>query len=132
MADPLEFKLNQEEYEALVAYAREGAVNDQGQVNHEKAIRLEHFLQNIEKKNGVNRRLIWVQWQELDAPLPPNTRFPDVWPPELRVRIEHVTRDISRTDIDEVLAANAKNPTSVLFTKDAGAKYGWTPIEDYT
>ena len=73
-----------------------------------------------------------MQWQEMDAPLPPNMRFPEVWPPELRVRIEHVTRDISRADIDEVLASNAKNPTSVLFTTDAGAKYGWTPIDDYT
>ncbi len=131
MADTLTFTLNQEEYEALIAYAREGATNDAGQVNHEKAIRLDQFLEVIEKKNGITRYLVWVQWQELDAPLPANTRFPEVWPPELRVRIEHVIRPISRKDIDDVLDSNAKNPTSVLFTTDPGAKYGWTEIADY-
>lgn len=131
MADPITLTLSQEDYEALIAYARQGAVDDAGQINHEKAIRLDHFLETIEKKNNITRYLVWVQWQELDAPLPANTRFPQVWPPELRILIEHVTRPISRADIDEVLASNAKNPTSVLFTTDAGATYGWTELDAY-
>ena len=132
MADLIEFTLNQQEYEALVALAREGAKNDAGQVNHEKAVRLDEFLRLIEKKNGITRYLVWLQWQELDAPLPPNTQFPEQWPPEMRVLVEQVTRPIARADLQEVLDANAKNPTSVLWTRDPGAMYGWTEFDQYT
>jgi hypothetical protein len=131
MANPLTFTLSQEEYEALIAFAREGTKDSAGQVVHESSIRLDQFLQNIEKRSGVTRSVVWVQWQELGVPLPPNTRFPEVWPPSMRVRIERVTRPISRADIDAVLDANAKNPVSVLFTKDPGALYGWTEVDQY-
>jgi hypothetical protein len=124
--------LDRQEYEALIGFARQATLKSDGQVDHEKALRLDMFLQSIEKKNGITRHIIWVQWQELDAPLPPNTRFPDVWPPNLRIRIEQVTRPISRADIDQVLAENAKKPISVLFTRDPGARYGWTELDQYT
>jgi hypothetical protein len=127
----LEFTLTREEYEALIGYAREGAKDVDGNVVHDKAVALSNFLVSIEKKNGITRDQLWVQWQELDAPLPVGTRFPEKWPPELRVFIEQVTRPISRADVDEVLEANARNPTSVLVTKDPGALYGWTEIDQF-
>lgn len=130
--DTTEFLLSRQQYEALIALAREGTKNDEGQVDQSKALALDTFLKKIEKDNGVERYAIWVQWQEMNSPLPPNTNFPEVWPPQMRAYIEKVTGPISRADIDHVLASKAKKPTSILFTKDPGATYGWTPIDQYT
>ncbi|MFA5436185.1 MAG: hypothetical protein WC372_09130 [Candidatus Neomarinimicrobiota bacterium] len=125
------FTLSVEEYEALVALAREGTKDVNGSPIHDKAVVLNDFLVSLEKKAGIPRDLLWVQWQELDEPLPPGTRFPERWPPEKRILLEYVTRRISRVDVDEVLNANAKNPTSVLVTRDPGALYGWTELDAF-
>lgn len=125
------FTLTTEEYEALVALAREGTKDVNGSPIHDKAVVLNDFLVSLEKKNGITRDILWVQWQELDEPLPPGTRFPERWPPEKRVLLEYVTRRISRADVEEVLNANAKNPTSVLVTRDPGALYGWTELDAF-
>lgn len=127
----LQFTLSREQYEALIAYAREGTKDADGNPIHDKAVALDDFLVSIERANGITRYQLWVQWQELDEPLPAGTRFPESWPPQLRVFIEQVTRTISRSDVDAVLLSNAKNPTSVLVTSDPGAKYGWTEIDAY-
>ena len=128
----LEFTLTQEEYEALIALAREGTKNDEGQVtNHDLAVRLDAFLRSIEKNNGIERSAVWVQWQELDEPLPPGTRFPEEWPPRMRVYIELISRRVARSDVDDALRQNATNPTSVLVTSDPGAMYGWTELDDF-
>jgi hypothetical protein len=127
----LEFTLTREEYEALIAFAREGTKDADGTPIHDKAVALSDFLVSIEKKNGITRDAVWVQWQELDQPLPPNTRFPEKWPPEMRIFIEKVLNPVSRVDVDEVLEANAKNPTSILVTRDPGALYGWTELEAF-
>jgi hypothetical protein len=127
----IQFTLTQEEYEALIALAREGTKDDDGQVDHDLAVRLDAFLRSIEKNNGIERDAVWVQWQELDEPLPAGTRFPEVWPPEKRVYIELIGRRVAKADVDDVLRQNAKNPTSQMVTSDPGAMYGWTPLSDY-
>jgi hypothetical protein len=127
----LEFTLSQEEYEALIAFAREGTKNDEGQVNQDLALRLDAFLRSIEKTNGVERDAVWVQWQELDEPLPPGTRFPEKWPPEKRVYIEFVTRKVAKSDVTDALQQNATNPTGVLVTRDPGAMNGWTELDKF-
>lgn len=127
----LQFTLTQEEYEALIAYAREGTKDDAGQVNHELAVRLDAFLRSIEKKNGVERDGVWVQWQELGEPLPQGTRFPEKWPPDKRVYIELVTRKVAKADVTDALRQNAKTPISVLVTRDPGAMYGWTELDKF-
>lgn len=125
------FTLSTEEYEALVALAREGTKDVNGSPIHDKAVVLNDFLVSLEKKNGITRDILWVQWQELDEPLPPGTRFPERWPPEKRILLEYVTRRISRADVEEVLNANAKNPTSVLVTRDPGALFGWMELDAF-
>lgn len=127
----IQFTLTQEEYEALIAFAREGTKNDAGQVKHDLALRLDAFLRSIERNNDITRDAVWVQWQELDEPLPPGTRFPEVWPPEKRVYIEFVTRLVARADVNDALEQNARNPTSVLVTRDPGATYGWTELDKF-
>jgi hypothetical protein len=127
----LQFTLTQEEYEALIALAREGTKNDAGQVDHDLAVRLDAFLRSIEKNNGVERDAVWVQWQELDEPLPAGTRFPEEWPPKMRVYIELIGRKVAEADVRDVLRQNATNPTSEMVTSDPGAMYGWTPLDDY-
>lgn len=127
----LNFTLTQEEYEALIALAREGTKNDEGQVDHDLAVRLDAFLRSIEKNNGIERDAVWVQWQELDEPLPPGTRFPEEWPPRMRLYIELISRKVAKADVVEALRQNAKNPTSEMVTSDPGAMYGWTPLDDY-
>ena len=128
----LAFTLDQEQYEALIALAREGTKDDEGQIDQEEALRLDVFLRKIEADNGITRHAIWVRWQELNQPLPAGTNFPEVWPPTLSVYIEQVTRPISRADIDKVLDDNASNPINVMFTRDPGATHGWTEIYAYT
>jgi hypothetical protein len=126
----LEFTLSQEEYEALIAFAREGTKDDEGQVDQAAAQRLDSFLKTIEKNNGIERDAVWVQWQELDEPLV-GTRFPEKWPQEKRVYIELISRLVARADVDEALRQNARNPTSVLVTRDPGATYGWTELNKF-
>lgn len=121
----MDFTLNQEEYESLVALANAGATTiDQRR-------RLDAWLRKIEKKNNITRYQLWVQWQEVDTPLPPNTRFPLVWPPTQRAFIEFISRAISRADVDAVLASKARNPVTVLVTPDPGAELGWTAVDAY-
>lgn len=120
------FTLSQEQYEALIFLARkgvEGSPLDQ--------TRLDQFLRDIEKTNGITRSFLWVQWQELSAPLPPGTNFPEKWPPELRKAIELVGRPVARADVDDVLKRYASEPMSVLVTRDPAALVGWTPIDDF-
>jgi hypothetical protein len=119
------FSLTQEEYEALVALARKGTQSEG------ENLRLDKFLKSIEKQNGIERDAVWVQWQEMDSALPPTTSFPAVWPPEMRRYIELVSRKVAKADVDAVLVAQARNPTSVLVTKDPDATVGWTPVDDF-
>jgi len=127
----LTFTLTQQQYEGLIALARKGTVDDEGVVNTNEALKLDEFLKDVEKTNGVTRSALWVQWQEMDQPLPPTTNFPDVWPPELRFYIEFITRLVSRADVDAMLLVQAKSPNNVLVTKDPAARVGWTAINDF-
>jgi len=125
------FTLTQQEYEALIALAKDGTKDADGNVLSEKALKLDEFLKSIEKNNGVTRDALWVQWQEMDQPLPPTARFPEKWPPEMRYYIELVTRRVARVDVEEVLSARASKPHNVLVTRDPGARVGWTPLDDF-
>ncbi len=131
MATPFSFTLDQQQYEALIALARAGTFKPNGMPDQPKALSLDTFLRSIEEKNNIVRDIVWIQWQELDTPLPRHD-FPEVWPPELRAYVETVTRLVSRADIDEVLKVKARKPTSILFTRDPGAVYGWTEIDKFT
>ena len=121
-----------EEYEALLYFARLGAnASGQFQPMSDKVRDIDKFAKNIESRNGINRYAVWVRWQELDAPLPATTDFPNTWPPLLQAFIEQTERPIARPDVDRVLASKAQNPQLVMVTKDVGAVYGWTKIEDF-
>lgn len=118
--------LEQQEYEALIALARQGVADAPN-----RARELEVYLEYIERKNGISRHFLALRWQELDEPLPPGVRFPDSWPPLLEATIELVTRPIARADVDQVLVTRAKNPTSVMVTNDPGRRLGWTDVDEY-
>ena len=122
-----QFILEQEEYEALISLGREGAAIKGP--NHVRSF--EEFLLLIERKNNITRSIVWVQWQELDTPLPPNTDFPDTWPPEQRKKIELITRPVARVDVDQVVAQFARQPENILVTKDPAGIIGYTPIDDF-
>ena len=128
---PFPISLNQEEYEALVSLARKGITNADGQIDVEKSRQLETFLQGLEKQSGISRYALWVQWQNAREPLPPNTDFPEKWPPELRAYIALTSRPIARADVDKLLSARASNPVNVLVTKDPAALVGWTDVDAY-
>lgn len=122
---PFPIPLDQEHYEALVALARKGAKNE------DEARHLEAYLIDLETSAGITRHTLWMQWQELNQPLPPGTNFPEKWPPELRHRINLLTRPIARADVDAVLKEKARQPFNVLVTPDPGAMVGWTKVDDY-
>ena len=119
---PSTISMSLDQYTSLVALARAGTRD---------AVGLESFLITIEKANNLTRYLLWVQWQELDAPLPPGTRFPEVWPPNLRQLIQTINAPISQTDVNNVLAQYATNPTNVNVTTDPAALLGWVTVEAY-
>lgn len=123
---PFPISLQQQDYEALVALAREGAKSDPDRLR-----KLESFLQLIEKGSGINRYFLWVQWQEANQPLPPSTNFPEKWPPELRASIELVTRPIAKVDVEKLLEQRARKPMSVLVTPDPAGIVGWTELNTY-
>ena len=122
---PFPLQLSQEEYEALINLARAGADTAA------KQLRLDTFLRALEKKNGVTRYGLWVQWQEANSALPTGTSFPASWPPSMRYFLELVSRPIARSDVDAILAQRAINPVSVLVTTDPAATIGWTELDDY-
>jgi hypothetical protein len=126
MSTPQTFTLTQEQYEALIAFARRGITPGSAD-----SLTLDAFLKNIEQASGITRYALWIQWQEIHQPLPPTTAFPDVWPPELRYYLEFLSRPISKNDVLAVLKLQAKQPTNVLVTKDPAAKVGWTPIDSF-
>lgn len=126
---PFPISLAQEEYEALVELARQGTLNIDGQVDAEKARRLNSYLVMLEKKSGITRYGVWVQWQEVDAPLPPGTNFPKQWPPELRAFLALTSRPIAKSDVLTMLKNRSRNPMSILITRDPGATVGWTELD---
>lgn len=116
--------LTLEEYEALASIARKSS--DPNALRNVNA-----FLLSIENRNGIRRSFLWVQWQEAGYALPPTTKFPSSWPPELRFSLERTDRPISLADVQKVLASRAVKPLNILVTPDPGAELGWMPIEDY-
>lgn len=126
---PFPISLSQQNYEALVALAREGTKNPDGTLNSDLSRKLESFLRFIEAGSDIDRHFLWVQWQEADQPLPPSAQFPDKWPPELRTSIELTTRPIAKADVDAVLAKKARTPMNVLVTKDPAGIIGWSQPE---
>ncbi len=125
------FTITQTQYEALISLARDGTKTASGQVDVVKSRALDEFLKRIEKDNGVTRSALWVQWQELDEPLPPSANFPYTWPPEKRFYIELVSRKVSKADVEALIASRAKSPHNVLVTPDPGARVGWTELAAY-
>lgn len=117
--------LSIEQYEALIALARTGANTPS------RIVELDQWLRLIETQNGIIRDFVLVQWQELSGQLPPSTRFPTSWPPQLRHSIELLTRPICRADVDAVLAKYASEPLSVLVTRDPAGIVGWTAVDDF-
>lgn len=116
--------LTLEEYQALVYFVRASS-------DVEKKRQIEAMLVEIERKNGVTRHMLVVQWQETGHALPPTVRFPDVWPPELRVVVERTDRPLCRADVDKVLETRARRPLNVMVTTDPAGALGWTPIDEY-
>jgi len=126
-----DFTLTQEQYEALVALAREGLIRSDGTIFEERAVRLDEWLRLIENSNDIQRDFVWVQWQELDEPLPQGTQFPENWPPDKRRSIEFVSRRVAKVDVNIMLDEHARKPLNVLCTRDPGAMRGWTPLDDF-
>lgn len=126
---PFPISLDQQQYEALVALARNGTKNPDGTMNPDLSRKLESYLRFLEEENDIERHLLWVQWQEADQPLPPSVQFPNKWPPELRSTIELTSRPIARADVDALLSKKARTPMNVLVTKDPAGIIGWTQPE---
>lgn len=129
MGFPLQ--LEQGDYETLIAFARQGTLEADGTINADKAAGLDAWLRWIEERNGITRSFVWVQWQELDAPLPPGTNFPTKWPPEMRQPLTLVSRSINKADVMALVNSKAKRPTGILVTKDPAALVGWTELDEF-
>lgn len=123
--------LSQEQYEALIALAQKGTLDGTGAVIPDQARVLDNWLRLIEKANNIKRSILWIQWQEADTPVPTTARFPDKWPPELRYKLEFITRPIARADVEAVLKLKARKPVGVLVTPDPGAVLGWSTLDSF-
>ncbi len=117
--------LTNEEYEALIAMARRGAVSP------DHLVALDQFLRQIETNNGIVRHFLLIKWQETDQELPPTAQFPEKWPPELTASIELLSRPVARADVDALLATRASKPAGVYVTKDPSGRVGWATLDQY-
>jgi hypothetical protein len=129
MGFPLQ--LTQEEYEALIDLARRGAQDDEGNVKIDESRRLEHWMREIERKNGIVRNFVWIRWQELDSGLPPTTSFPETWPPEQQEYLESINRPIAKQDVTRLVDDRANRPTNIMVTRDSGAEVGWQTLDAF-
>ena len=127
----MDITLTQEQYEALIKLAQDSAVQADGSMNQERALVLDKFLADIEKKNNITRYSLWVRWQDPNAPLPPGVRFPKTWPPALQSFIQFISRKVAKTDVMELVNSKAKNAVNVMVTPDPAALVGWTKVDDY-
>jgi hypothetical protein len=125
------FTLTQQQYEALIEFARRGTRDDDGVVDLEESRKLDEFLKFIEAANDITRDGVWIRWQELNQPLPPGTNFPNEWPPTQQYWLEFIGRRVSRADVDAAVENQATTPYNVMVTKDPGARVGWTPVDDF-
>lgn len=119
----MNLELTEEEYTALVALSRRGCTSS------EQLTQLDAFLLEIEKRNGITRYFLRVRWQDGQYPLPPNTRFPEVWPPMLEVVLERADRPISRVDILTAVEQKSVKPVTIMFTTDPAGLVGWTQLD---
>lgn len=125
------FTLTQQQYEALIEFARRGTRDDAGVTDLEKSRQLDQFLKFIEADNDIVRDGVWIQWQEMDQPLPAGTDFPNEWPPNMRYWLEYIGRLVSEADVNSVVGSQARAPNNVMVTRDPGARVGWTPVDDF-
>jgi hypothetical protein len=118
-------QLSEEEYAALRGLAFAGVPTG------DKTRQLAVFFRDIEKREGYSVYSILVRWQELNAPLPPGTNFPEVWPPVWESRVDVMGRPVALADVNAMLKAKATNPELVLVTTDLGGTAGWTKTADF-
>lgn len=118
---PNKISLQLEDYQALVALSRTSK-------GPHDAIELERAIRRMDAENGIERDTLLLRWQEMDVPLPPTTRFPDVWPPELQALIERL-RPISRADVESTLKKLARRPINVMVTRDTAGRVGWVALD---
>lgn len=118
-------QMSQQDYEALIAFARRGVLTEQ------EGRTLSSFLQTLEKSNNITRDALWVQWQEVGKQVSVQYSFPESWPPNLRAYIELVGRPIAKADVTALLAKKAIRPMSVMVTKDPAGVVGWTTLEAF-
>lgn len=118
-------------YAALVAGARAYSAASVGSV-----LALEEFLKEMELQNGIVRRFLAIRWQETAAPLPPRvagraTRWPDNWPPELDGTIERIGAPITKREVGDWIQNHAKRPSVVMVTSDPARRVGWSSLESF-
>lgn len=123
--------ISQEQYEALIALARRGAVEPDGSLNQDQALVLDAFLRDIEKSNGIVRYALWIRWQDPTTPLIPTTNFPKTWPPNQQYFLQFISRPITQPDVMKVVTARTPNAINIMVTKDPAALLGWTKLSDY-
>jgi len=116
--------LAQNDYLALTALARQG-------LDGKDLVPLDQLLQKIEQANGMQRYMLWVQWQEATAVVPVGAVFPKNWPANLRTRIEQIDVPITQTQVLEAVSLQANRPIDILVTPDPNAVLGWSTVEQY-
>lgn len=131
MTAPSSISLTLEQYEALIALARQSTVNADGSINQQAANVLNAFLASIEQANGITRSSLWIRWQDPTAPLPPGVRFPETWPPTLQFFLQLITRPIAKTDVQTVVNGKTANAVNIMVTPDPAALVGWTQLGSF-
>jgi hypothetical protein len=88
------------------------------------------LLSLIEIANGIKRYFLYIRWQDVGGTPPPRIELGKGWPKDQTYTLE-LDRAIARSDVDTVLATQARNPVSVMVTPDRAGNVGWTLINDY-
>lgn len=86
----------------------------------------------VDRENGVRRYLLHIRWINVGGQIPSRVELGLVWPATSTYTLRKEDTPISRLEVDEVLAANATNPVSVMVTKDPNGEVGWTELDVYS
>ena len=119
----MDMTLTQDEYTALVTLARRGA--------DDPVILEQALLRPIERRNGIIRYYLMVQWQDAAGVVPIGTEFPGNWPANLRAAIEQVDTPINRQQVEQMVALRANKPVSILVTSDPNGQVGWSELDQW-
>jgi len=113
-------KLTRNEYEALLNWARDGAIEADAFVTYQA------LKASIDQSNGLRRYTLTIAWNVL-----PEARAPSLTALGTMKRTIDLARPPTKADVLTALTDEHYHESSVLVTADSNGEVGWYDLEHF-